>query len=95
VFVHSDPFRAASLVPKTKDRAAFVDSHIGLLSSAASDRPLWMPGFNYDFPKTNPSISRMTKLSSDQFRSVSEYRWRNGDADSNLFRLRYRRPSGR
>jgi aminoglycoside 3-N-acetyltransferase len=52
VFVHSDPFRAASLVPRNKDRAAFIDSHLELLTTAANGRSLWMPAFNYDFPKT-------------------------------------------
>jgi aminoglycoside N3'-acetyltransferase len=52
VFVHSDPFRAASLLPTTRDRQVFVDSHLALLDEAAGDRPLWMPTFNYDFPRT-------------------------------------------
>ncbi|MFN2601799.1 MAG: AAC(3) family N-acetyltransferase [Gemmatimonadaceae bacterium] len=53
VFVHSDPFRAASLVPKTKDREAFIDSQLVLLSESAGERALWMPAFNYDFPRTH------------------------------------------
>ncbi|HUQ18272.1 MAG TPA: AAC(3) family N-acetyltransferase [Gemmatimonadaceae bacterium] len=52
VFVHSDPFRAASLVPRTKDRSAFTDSHIDLLHASTDGRSLWMPAFNYDFPRT-------------------------------------------
>jgi aminoglycoside 3-N-acetyltransferase len=52
VFVHSDPFRAANLLPTTRDRQVFVDSHLGLLDEAAGNRPLWMPAFNYDFPRT-------------------------------------------
>ena len=53
IFVHSDPFRAASLVPKTKDREAFIDSHLALLDEIAAERWLWMPAFNYDFPRTH------------------------------------------
>lgn len=52
VFVHSDPFRAARLVKPVKDRAAFLDSHIDVLCHAACDRSLWLPTFNYDFPRT-------------------------------------------
>ncbi len=52
VFVHSDPFHAVSLVPKTRDREVFVDSHLALLDEAAGGRSLWMPAFNYDFPRT-------------------------------------------
>ena len=29
VFVHSDPFRAASLVPKTRAREGLIDAHLG------------------------------------------------------------------
>ena len=52
VFVHSDPFRAARLVKPVRDRNAFLDSHIDLLMSAAEGRALWVPTFNYDFPRT-------------------------------------------
>lgn len=54
VFVHSDPFRATRLVPKTRSRDALLDSHLALLLTAASapPRPVWMPAFNYDFPRT-------------------------------------------
>lgn len=52
VFVHSDPFRAAALVPRTKDRGAFIDSHIDLLTASTEGHSLWMPAFNYDFPRT-------------------------------------------
>jgi aminoglycoside 3-N-acetyltransferase len=52
VFVHSDPFRAARLVKPTRDRDSFLDSHIAILREAAGERPLWLPAFNYDFPRT-------------------------------------------
>lgn len=52
VLVHSDPFRAAPLVPRTKDRSAFIDSHVDLLRASTDGRSLWMPTFNYDFPRT-------------------------------------------
>lgn len=53
VFVHSDPLRAARLVPPVRDRGAYLDSHIAVLRDAAGDRALWLPSFNYDFPKTH------------------------------------------
>ena len=52
VFVHSDPFRAARAVKPVRDRNAYLDSHISVLREAASDRGLWLPTFNYDFPRT-------------------------------------------
>ena len=51
-FVHSDPFRTARLVQPVRDRDAYVDSHISLLKEAAEGRVLWLPSFNYDFPKS-------------------------------------------
>lgn len=53
VFVHSDPFRAARLVSPVRDRGAYLDSHISLLKEAAEGRVLWLPSFNYDFPKSH------------------------------------------
>lgn len=52
VFVHSDPFRAARLAPPVRSREALIDSHLDLLKASTRDRELWMPAFNYDFPKT-------------------------------------------
>jgi aminoglycoside 3-N-acetyltransferase len=52
VFVHADPFRAAQLVPRARDRATHLDAHLALLLEVAGERPLWMPAFNYDFPRT-------------------------------------------
>jgi aminoglycoside N3'-acetyltransferase len=52
VFVHSDPLRAASLVPATRDKKAFLDSHVALLREISADRSLVSPAFNYDFPRT-------------------------------------------
>lgn len=52
VFVHSDPFRAARLVPPVRDRNALLDSHIDVLRAASDGRALWLPTFNYDFPRT-------------------------------------------
>lgn len=52
VFVHSDPFRAARMVKPVRDRIAFLDAHIAVLHQAAEGRPLWLPAFNYDFPRT-------------------------------------------
>jgi aminoglycoside N3'-acetyltransferase len=53
LFVHSDPFRAARLVPRTRDRSALLDAHLEVLINAAGDRGLWLPSFNYDFPRTH------------------------------------------
>ena len=52
VLVHSDPFRAARLVSPVRDRGVYLDSHISLLKDAAEGRVLWLPSFNYDFPKS-------------------------------------------
>ncbi|HZK78518.1 MAG TPA: AAC(3) family N-acetyltransferase [Gemmatimonadaceae bacterium] len=53
LFVHSDPFRAARLVSRSRDRVALLDSHLDVLMDAAGDRGLWLPSFNYDFPRTH------------------------------------------
>ena len=53
LFVHSDPFRTARLVPRSRDRVGLLDAHIEVLVEAAGDRGLWLPSFNYDFPKTH------------------------------------------
>jgi Aminoglycoside N3''-acetyltransferase len=53
LFVHSDPFRAARLVPRSRDRNSLLDSHLEVLTAAAGDRGLWLPSFNYDFPRTH------------------------------------------
>jgi len=52
VFVHSDPFAAARLVPRSRDRIALIESHLQLLTAASEGRAMWMPAFNYDFPRT-------------------------------------------
>ena len=52
VFVHSDPFGAARLVPPSRDRDALLESHLDLLTAATAGRAMWMPAFNYDFPRT-------------------------------------------
>jgi aminoglycoside N3'-acetyltransferase len=61
VFVHSDPFRAARMVKPVRDRNAYLDSHIALLRDAAADRALWLPTFNYDFPRTGVFDVRQTE----------------------------------
>ena len=53
VFVHSDPFRTARIVKPVRDRNAFLDAHIDVLREAANGRDLWLPTFNYDFPRTH------------------------------------------
>ena len=79
VFVHSDPFRAARLVKPTRDRNAYLDSHIRVVREAVGDRPLWLPTFNYDFPRTR-SFDVMNSESQlgpvpERFR-VSQAHWR-------------------
>jgi len=49
---NSDPFRAARLVKPVRDRNAYLDSHIDMICHAGCERALWVPTFNYDFPKT-------------------------------------------
>jgi aminoglycoside 3-N-acetyltransferase len=52
VFVHSDPFRTARIVKPVRDRELFLDAHVTVLRDAANGRDLWLPTFNYDFPRT-------------------------------------------
>lgn len=52
VFVHSDPFRTARLIDRSRDRAAFLTAHTTLLRDFAGERDLWIPTFNYDFPRS-------------------------------------------
>jgi aminoglycoside 3-N-acetyltransferase len=52
VFAHSDPFRTARMVKPSRDRGEFLDAHIGILKEVGGDRGLWIPAFNYDFPRT-------------------------------------------
>lgn len=52
VFVHSDAFRTARLVQRGRNRAEFLTAHITLLRDISVGRDLWIPTFNYDFPKT-------------------------------------------
>lgn len=53
LLVHSDPFRTARLVSRSRDRVALLDSHLDVLTIAAAGRGLWLPSFNYDFPRTH------------------------------------------
>jgi aminoglycoside 3-N-acetyltransferase len=53
VFVHSDPFRTARVVKPSRNRNEFLDVHIAVLKEVAGDRGLWIPAFNYDFPRTH------------------------------------------
>ncbi len=52
VFVHSDAFRVATLVERSRDKKGYIAAHVRLLQEAAGDRGLWLPTFNYDFPRT-------------------------------------------
>jgi len=52
VFAHCDVFRAARLVPPIRDRKALLDAHVALLKSVSQERGLWLPAFNYDFPRS-------------------------------------------
>lgn len=52
VLVHSDLFLASGFVATALDRRQLLQQHIALLSECAATRALWMPTFNYDFPKS-------------------------------------------
>jgi len=52
LFVHSDPFAAARLVARSRDKFKLLESHVALLLRAAGERPVWLPAFNYDFTRT-------------------------------------------
>jgi aminoglycoside N3'-acetyltransferase len=52
LFVHSDLFFARVFVEVTFDRKQLLEHHIAVLREAAAGRAVWMPTFNYDFPKT-------------------------------------------
>jgi aminoglycoside N3'-acetyltransferase len=52
VFVHSDVFRTVRLVPPSRDRRTLLDAHVDLLKRVSGDRGLWLPSFNYDFPRS-------------------------------------------
>jgi aminoglycoside 3-N-acetyltransferase len=40
-------------VKPSRDRKSFLDAHVSVLTQAADDRGLWIPAFNYDFPRTH------------------------------------------
>lgn len=61
VFIHSDLGSTASLVPVTRGREAILAAHVDLLHAAAHDRPLWMPAFNYDYPRTREFDARTAR----------------------------------
>lgn len=52
MLVHSDPFSAARLVDRSRDKKELLDRHVALLLEVAGERALWIPAFNYDFPRT-------------------------------------------
>ncbi len=52
VFVHSDAFRTARLVGRAATRPDLLSAHVAMLKEMAAERDLWLPTFNYDFPRT-------------------------------------------
>ncbi len=52
MFVHSDPFRTARLVERSRNRASYLTSHVTMMRDIGDGRDLWLPAFNYDFPRT-------------------------------------------
>ena len=52
LLVHSDVMKAATFVGEYRGKEAFLESHWNILQRIAQGRPLWLPGFNYDFVKT-------------------------------------------
>ncbi|HVF39114.1 MAG TPA: AAC(3) family N-acetyltransferase [Gemmatimonadaceae bacterium] len=79
VFTHSDPFRVARLVKPSRERDAYLDTHLNLLREATAGRDCWIPAFNYDFPKSGTfdvaqSPSQLGPLP-ERFRTTSA-QWR-------------------
>ena len=52
LLVHSDVMKMASFVGPYQGKEAFLQSHWDLLQELAQGRPIWLPSYNYEFPKT-------------------------------------------
>jgi aminoglycoside N3'-acetyltransferase len=52
LLVHSDVMKAAAFAGEYRGKEAFLQSHWEVLQQIAQGRPIWLPSYNYDFPKT-------------------------------------------
>lgn len=52
VMIHSDLFSAMPFVDRGADRNQLLNNHLAVLQKAISPKNIWMPAFNYQFPKT-------------------------------------------
>ena len=52
LLVHADVMKMASFVGPYQGKETFLQSHWDLLRELAQGRPIWLPSYNYDFPKT-------------------------------------------
>lgn len=52
VFVHSDVFRTSRLVNASRNKRELLDAHTALLKNISGVRGLWLPAFNYEFPRS-------------------------------------------
>lgn len=53
VFIHSDLLRASLFLKPSRSRLETLQNQIQFLRDTFSGRPLWLPSFNYQFPKTH------------------------------------------
>lgn len=78
VLVHSDALNTLRLVPRTRDICKLAQAHINKISHLAGGRNLWMPAFNYSFPRTHrydlENDSSEVGLISEQFRESATWR---------------------
>ena len=51
ILVHADLMQARVFAPMLASRPALLEAHLDALTRAASERPLWLACFNYDFTK--------------------------------------------
>jgi aminoglycoside 3-N-acetyltransferase len=82
VWVHSDLLVAGRFIERIRDREALLQRHLGFLKGAADGRDLWLPCFNYDYPKTRQFDARTAVCQlgplGEYFRT-HEARWRTAD----------------
>jgi aminoglycoside 3-N-acetyltransferase len=52
LLVHSDLLRAGRLLPVSAGRNEWLTAHVDLVREIAGERGLWMPAFNYGFPRS-------------------------------------------
>lgn len=52
LLVHADVFRARAAIAPTTNPQEMLARHLAALEHVAGGRPLWLPCFHYDYPKT-------------------------------------------